>query len=175
MNQYDFTLKYSLARSSADPGAYLENLAIAGCDDALVGIGNNGRIALGFTRNANSAREAMLTALADVKAAIPGAKLVEVDPDLVGLTDIAELLGFSRQNMRKLMIRSGPDFPAPVHAGKPAIWHLAKVLLWLRDKQTHEIDVALIEISRLSMQCNLLCEMTDLDPDIAHDFRALIA
>ena len=124
MGQYDFTLKFALAQQDADPEAFVEQLLAEGCDDALIGIGQYGRIALNFTREATSAGEAVLSALSDVQRIIPAARLVEAAPDFVGLTDIANILGFSRQNMRKLVIKSGPNFPLPVHDGKPAIWHI---------------------------------------------------
>jgi hypothetical protein len=38
-----------------------------------------------------------------VKAVVPGARLVEAAPDFVGLTDVAQVLGLSRQNLHKLM------------------------------------------------------------------------
>ena len=174
MGQYDFTLKFALGQPDTSPEEYMERLAREGCDDALIGLGRNGRIALNFTRDAPSAYDAFLSALSDVKRSIPDATLVEAGPDLVGLTDIAELLGFSRQNMRMLMIRSGADFPTPVHDGKPAIWHLSKVLLWLKEKRTHQIDESLFDIARVSMQCNLLRETTELDPGIAKHFRNLV-
>jgi hypothetical protein len=175
MRQYDFTLNFVLGQSSAKPEACLERLANEGCNDAFVGLGHNGRLAINFTRQARSAYDALFSALSDVKKAIPEAKLVEASPDLVGLSDIAELLGFTRQNMRMLMIRSGADFPPPVHEGKPTIWHLSKVLLWMKEKETHQIDDSLIEIASVSMQCNLLREMSDLDPAIAKKFRKLVA
>ncbi len=99
---------------------------------ALVGIGQNGRIALDFIRESRSAFEAISTAISDVKNVIPDARLIEASPDLVGLTDVAEILGFSRQYMRKLTLVSGAEFPAPVHEGKSSIWHLAQVLMWLK-------------------------------------------
>lgn len=175
MDHYDFTLRFALARPDTDPAACLERLASEGCDDALIGLGINGRIALNFTRKATTAYDAVLSALSDVRGAIPDAKLVEANPDLVGLTDIAQLLGFTRQNMRKLMIRNGSDFPLPVHEGKPAIWHLSKVLLWLKEKGTHRIDETLLDIARVSMQCNLSKDMADLDRGIAKSLRKLLA
>ncbi len=175
MGHYDFTLRFALGQFDADPEACLESLATEGCDDALIGLGNNGRIALNFTREAPSAYDAIVSALSEVRRAIPDAKLVEANPDLVGLTDIAELLGFTRQNMRMLMVRSGAEFPPPVHEGKPAVWHLSKVLLWLKEKQSHQFDESLLEISRISMQCNLLREMTELDPEISKRLRSIVA
>jgi len=47
MKEYKFTLKFSL---QDNPDAYIEKLGIEGCDDALIGIGQSGRIALNFTR-----------------------------------------------------------------------------------------------------------------------------
>jgi len=175
MRLYDFTLKFALGQSDADPEACLEKLATEGCDDALVGLGHSGRMALNFTRRAPSGYDAIVSALSDVKRAIPGAKLVEANPDLVGLTDVAKLLGFTRQNMRKLMIKNGADFPMPVHEGKPAIWHLSKVLLWLKENRNYPIDESLLEIAQVSMQCNLLREMSDLDPGTSTELGTLVA
>ena len=175
MKQYEFTLSFALGASDADPESRLGKLAREGCDDAIVGLGKNGRIALNFTREAASASDAIFSALTAVKKAIPDARLVEANPDLVGLTDIAELLGFTRQNMRKLMIRSGAEFPLPIHEGKPAIWHLSKVLSWLKEKRAYQIDESLQETASIIMQCNLLRETTELDPGISKRFRKVIA
>lgn len=102
--EYLFTLKYQLSEGHEDMAALVERLAEAGCDDALVGIGQPGRLALEFNRDAKSADAALYSALADVQAAVPGARLIEVAPDLVGLSDVADIVGMSRQNMRKLML-----------------------------------------------------------------------
>jgi hypothetical protein len=48
--EYDFVLKFKLAEGSADANNLVERLGEAGCDDAVVGIGQPGRIALNFTR-----------------------------------------------------------------------------------------------------------------------------
>ena len=113
--EYTFTLKYQLAADDRDADALVERLGEAGCDDALVGIGQPGRLALEFTREAADADEAVRSALADVRCAAPTARLIEVAPDLVGLTDVADIVGVSRQNMRKLMLAHPGSFPAPVH------------------------------------------------------------
>src|SRR5882757_2976447 len=113
--EYEFTFKYKLANYPADSNQLVERLAEAGCDDALIGTGQKGRIALNFTREAASAKEALFSAMANVKSAIPDAELIEVTPDYVGLSDVAELLGVTRQNVRKLMVSHPLNFPAPVH------------------------------------------------------------
>lgn len=175
MGQYDFTLRFALGHHDADPAHFVDKLLTEGCDDALIGLGQQGRIALNFTREAGSADEAVLSALSDVLRSIPGAKLVEAMPDLVGLTDIANLLGFSRQNMRKLVVQKGSEFPLPVHDGKPAIWHLATVLCWFAERKNRRVDEALIGVSRINMQCNLVKESGKLDHSISDRLKSLIA
>ena len=62
---------------AADASELVERLGEAGCDDAMIGVGQPGRIALRFTREAESAKHAIVSALVDVKKAIPAAKLIE--------------------------------------------------------------------------------------------------
>lgn len=69
--EYVFTLKYQLADSDSDLDALVERLGAAGCDDALVGVGQPGRLALEFSREAGSAAEAVHSALVDVKKSDP--------------------------------------------------------------------------------------------------------
>jgi hypothetical protein len=45
MASYDFSLRFKLPDADADPEQFLEALAEAGCDDAMVGVGQRGRIA----------------------------------------------------------------------------------------------------------------------------------
>ncbi|CAE6948371.1 DNA-binding protein [Ectopseudomonas oleovorans] len=52
-------------------------------------------------------------------------------PDLIGPTDVAEIVGVLRQNMRKLMLAYPSSFPIPVHEGSASIWHRADLLPWL--------------------------------------------
>jgi hypothetical protein len=155
MNDYEFTLKFRLPDPAADAEAFLEALAEAGCEDTLAGIGQPGRIALDFTRRGRSAFDAIASAVRDVKKAIPGIELVEASPDFVGLTDIADLVGFSRQNMRKLMLGHAATFPPPVHEGNPSLWHLASVLAWLDEVQARPVDGALFEVARTAMELNI--------------------
>ena len=174
MKEYGFVLKFSLPDSEADPEIFLDKLGMAGCDDALVGTGLNGRIALDFTRKSSSAPEAVLSAVKDVKRAIPSARLIEAAPDLVGLTDVADILGFSRQNMRKLMLKN-PDFPSPYHDGNPTIWHLAKILRWMDRKDMYSIDQDLLDIATITMHFNITRDMQDLEPAFQANIQALLA
>src|SRR5690606_598600 len=129
----------------------VERLGAAGCDDALWGVGQPGRIALEFTRESQSAEIALASAIEDGNQAIPSAHLFEASPDFVGLTDVADLVGVTRQNMHKLMVSNALSFPAPVHEGKVSIWHLADVLSWLSMKGNYKFDQSVFELSVLTM------------------------
>lgn len=156
--EYIFTLKYQLADEDCDPDAMVERLGSAGCDDALVGVGQPGRLALEFSREAVSAEQAFRTALADIKKAMPSARLIEASPDLVGLTDVADIVGISRQAMRKLMLAHRTTFPMPVHEGSTSIWHLAEVLDWLCARGGYQFDTGVLETSKVALGVNIAKE-----------------
>jgi hypothetical protein len=160
--EYDFTLKFSVPPDFVQD--QLESsLFQAGCDDAIIGLGQKGRLALNFTREAESAKEAMLSALQQVKKAVPEARLVEAGPDLVGISDIASLLNFSRQNMRKLIQTHMASFPLPVHEGGSALWHLVDVLAWFSETQKRAIPTDLMDVAGVSMGVNLVREVRRVD------------
>ncbi|WP_247392131.1 AlpA family transcriptional regulator [Ralstonia pseudosolanacearum] len=172
--EYTFTLKYQLADDDRDPDALVERLSEAGCDDALVGIGQPGRLALEFTREADSADAAVRSALADVRSAVPWARLIEVAPDLVGLTDVADIVGVSRQNMRKLMLAHPGSFPAPVHEGSASIWHLADVLAWLQAKGSYALAMDVLEVACVALQVNVAKEGRRLSRSASEELEALV-
>lgn len=172
--EYTFTLKYQLAADDRDTAAIVERLGAAGCDDALVGSGVAGRIALEFTREAASAEAALHSALDDVRRAIPGARLTEAGPDYVGLSDVADLLDMSRQNLRKLMLNHPASFPPPVHEGSASVWRLADLLGWFADRgQT--VDAALVETARAARQVNLAKDAAQLDQRLLQSLKPLIS
>jgi hypothetical protein len=147
MKTYEFELKFSLHKTAPDPGYFIERLGETGCTDALVGIGQSGRIAFHFNRDANCAFEAVLSAIKDIKQAIPEASLIEAAPDLVGLSDIADILGYSRQNIRKLMMNNLASFPTPIHE-------------------------LLLDVANTTMQLNIAKESQHLDASLQRQFLA---
>ena len=173
--EYEFTLKYRLTTADSDADELVERLGAAGCDDALVGIGQPGRIALDFSREARSAQAAVVSAMVAVKKAIPAARLVEVGPDSVGLTDVAELVGVSRQNMRQLSLAHARTFPTPFHSGNVELWHLAHVLEWLKERGTYRIEQSLLDVARVAMQINLVKESTLIQGEVRREVRNLVA
>lgn len=172
--EYTFTLKYQLAAGDRDPAELVERLGEAGCDDALVGSGQPGRLALEFTRDAADADTAVRSALADVRRAVPTARLIEVSPDLVGLTDVADLVGVSRQNMRKLMLTHPGSFPAPVHEGSASIWHLADVLAWLQGRGGYALAKDVLDLAQVALQVNLAKESQRLPRPACKELQALV-
>ena len=157
--ELEFGMKFKIGQEGADPRELVERLADAGCDGAVIGTGKPGRIALEFAREARSAKEAIVSALRDVKRAIPD----------------AELIGVSRQNMRKLMLSHPDTFPAPVHEGSTSVWHLADVLQWLADRGDYAIEKPLLDVARVAMQINLAKEARALEAPVQKKVRALVA
>lgn len=173
MKEYEFRFKFRLPADLADPEVHEDTLFDNGCDDALIGVGQKGRIALDFCREAESAYDAIYSALTNVKAAIPGAELIEVTPDLVGLTDVAEIIGCSRQNVRKVMQNNQSSFPLPIHEGSASLWHLSPVLDWFRNNQNQDIDESLLEVASTTMKVNTAKELNFISDDL-EEMRALV-
>lgn len=172
MNGYDFTLTYAIP-DDLDVSLLESRLFEAGCDDALPGVGRRGRLGLAFTREANTAKDAVSSAIADVQRAIPEARLIEVGPDLVGVTDLADVFSFTRQNMRKLLQTHLSSFPLPVHEGRSPIWHLAEVLDWFETQRAQTVDPVLRDVAKSAMRVNVAHEMRRLSPSDAEEFDAL--
>lgn len=172
MKTYEFELKFSLPNTSQSTEFFVERLAETGCTDALVGIGKTGRLAFHFTRDANSAFEAILSAVKNIKKAIPEAALIEAAPDLVGLSDIADILGYSRQNIRKLMMNNLISFPIPIHEGKTILWHLYSILTWIQERNRYQIDELLLDVANTNMQLNIAKETVHLDVSMQKQFLA---
>ena len=173
--EFEFGMKFKVDARGVDATELVERLGEAGCDDAVIGTGQPGRIALNFTRKARSVKEAIVSALRDVKSAVPDAELIEVTPDFVGLTDVAELVGVSRQNMRKLMLAYPATFPTPVHEGSTSVWHLAHLLQWLAERGDYTIEKPLLDVATVAMQVNLAKAARELDRPVQQEVRGLVA
>jgi hypothetical protein len=176
MKEYNFTLKFNFHDSQSNLDAYIEQLYEAGCDDALIGIGKQGCIALDFVRGASSAFQAVSSAITDVKKVLPNAILIEAAPDFVGLTDVAKIIGCTRQNIRNLIVKDEPRSPLPVYEGTPSIWHLAEILTWLKEDKTYSIDDDLLEIVKTNMSFNIASSLRKIEPSLHEDIiKALVA
>jgi hypothetical protein len=175
MEEHRFTLRFDVTAIGVGPYDVVELLGASGCDDAIVGIGRAGRVALAFDREAGGAMEAVSSAIRDVKRALPGAVLLEAAPDLVGVTDLADIVGRTRQNMRKLLLSRGTSAPAAVHESSSSMWHLATVLVWLRDEKSYPIRDELLDVARTTLQVNLAIDRGHLDGSMQREIAALLA
>ena len=175
MREYDFTLKFKLPDPNINPDVYIDKLYESGCDDALIGVGKKGYIGLDFTREADSADAAIRSAIENVKEAIPNSELCDVSPDFVGVTDLANLLGCSRQNMQKLISKDSSHCPHAVYDGAQSIWHLSEILTWLVGEKNYSVDETLIEVAKTTMSLNLAKHSTRIDPKMQESFKTLVA
>ena len=100
--------------------------------------------------------------------------MIEAVQDLVGLTDVAKILGCTRQNMRNLIINSEQKSPPPVHAGSSSIWHLAELLIWLREVKMYSIDDWLLEIAKINMNLSIAKSYQKIDPSMQDNLKLLV-
>ena len=90
MDDYTFTLNFTLPQREDTPDQYLDALYEAGCDDALFGVRDGAQYGA-FDREADSFSEALASAIHDVTSAVAGAQVVRIEPDqLVTLAAIGE-------------------------------------------------------------------------------------
>ena len=175
MSEYEFRLTLGLPAAESDLDSLVERLGAVGCDDAVIGIGRRGRLALEFTREAGGATQALLGAIADVRRALPDAALLEASPDLVGVTDVAGLLHVSRQNARKLLLTSDVPSPPPVHEGRSPMWRLTKVLQWLWEEKGYGVSSELLDLAAATMQVNIAVEARDANPRAQRAIGGILA
>jgi transcriptional regulator with XRE-family HTH domain len=147
--EYDFAL--ILSGVSELTTEVEDALFKAGCDDATLSI-QYGLVYMEFSRMAPSLKDAILSAIRDVRKANIGANVWRVDEcDLVTPAEIARRIGRSRQLVHQYMIgKRGPGgFPPPachLTEGAP-LWLWCEVSFWLcqndmiRPEQLREAEV----------------------------------
>jgi len=141
--------------------------AVAILTDAFDGVlsWNRGLYRLAVSGTGRDSCEAASQLVSRLAAALPGLRVVRLDPELVGISDIAQRIGHSRQNVQQWVNgeRNGSrPFPAPEGcAGRSLVWRWADVNEWLRPlgvsdeavRPSHEeaarIDVMLLDAVRL--------------------------
>jgi predicted DNA-binding transcriptional regulator AlpA len=112
--------------------------AVATLADAFDGVlsWNRGLYRLAVSGNGRDSFEAASRLVSHLTAALPGLRVLRLDPELVGISDIAQRIGHSRQNVQQWVNgeRNGDrPFPAPEGcAGRSLVWRWADVNEWLR-------------------------------------------
>ncbi|MEX0585018.1 MAG: hypothetical protein WD176_00135 [Pirellulales bacterium] len=169
--EYDFTLV--LSGISGLAAGVEDALFEAGCDDATVSV-RSGRVYLTFSRSAASLKDAIVSAIQNVRAANVGADVLRVDEcSLVTQSEIARRIRRSRQQVHQYMTGTrGPGgFPGPACfiADRAPLWYWCEVAAWLCEnnivkgdvlKEAQQIEV-INAVLELSKQRQATPELTD--------------
>ena len=113
-------------------------------------------------------------ASSDVRAALPEAILIEAAPDYVGLSDVADSVGVTRQNLRKLMLQHHASFPLPIHEGKAVMWHLSDMLQWLQQKMAYKVRESDLQLAEVTKQVNLAKTLSAVNKPLMKEMKPLI-
>lgn len=112
--------------------------AVATLADTFDGVlsWNRGLHRLAVSGTGRDSYEAASRLVSGLMVALPGLRVIRLDPELVGIPDIAQRIGHSRQNVQQWVNgeRNGSrPFPAPEGcAGRSLVWRWADVNEWLR-------------------------------------------
>ncbi|MRS14846.1 DNA-binding protein [Enterobacteriaceae bacterium RIT691] len=160
MPLFNFTL--TLSGVTADTEGLEDALFTAGCDDALVCFYGTA-VYLEFDRHAPTLAQAVLSAIRDIESAGVRARVESVDSTLVGLSDIAELTGLTRQAIALLKegARGSRQFPGPVQrvTGNSPLWHWRTVVDWLAREARIPADSPLIANAHVLDSINLALQL----------------
>ncbi|MDG9718672.1 hypothetical protein [Streptomyces sp. DH24] len=134
---YDFT--FVVSGVDVDDQAAVDALQEK-CDALLARAG--GVDLLMITGSGDTAVEAAVTAVSAARGAVPQLQVCRLDRDLVGVHEIAERTGRSRQNVSQWIAGArkaqGERFPAPEGTvGRSQAWLWSEVNRWL---SAHELD-----------------------------------
>lgn len=178
MTEYNFELYFRLKKDE-EPEQYLDALIEAGCDDAMIGIGKRGRIALSFLRESPNALPAIMSAIEAVLNVIPHAKFERAAPDLLNISELAYQFGLGKENMRKYARNHSAKkatFPTPyIESEKSDYWHASEVAQWLSDQKIQEIDEAVLETLVIIQMLNVAVERVRISiPSVQIDIEKKI-
>jgi hypothetical protein len=181
--EYDFALILT-GITELTPGI-AEGLLEAGCDDGTIAM-RSGRPFITFSRRAPSIKDAILSAIENVRNANVGVDVLRVDYcNLVTQSDIARKIGHSRQLVHQYMTGArGPGgFPAPACGivDDVPLWYWCEVADWLwqnnmvkegvfRDAEEVELINNVLELMRQeAMNPALAAEVIkSISPEICH-------
>jgi predicted DNA-binding transcriptional regulator AlpA len=161
---YDFT--FVVTGVDVDDQAAIDALRDQ-CDGLLARAG--GVDLLCISASANSAIEAALTAASAARTALPQLQVRHLDRDLVGVQEIAERTGRSRQNVSQWITgerkSQGAPFPAAEGTvGRSQAWLWSEVNQWLSG---HGLDDGATYPTR--------AEMAEIDVALAHSVSVTLA
>lgn len=160
MSLFNFTL--TLSGVTSDTTGLEDALFSAGCDDALICFYGTAAY-LEFDRHGESLTQAVISAVSDIESSGIGARVESVDSTLLGLSDIAELTGLTRQSIALLKdgARGSRQFPGPVQRvkGNSPLWRWCTVVDWLASEGRIPFDSPLIDNARVLDNLNLALQL----------------
>lgn len=172
---HSFTLFIEGLDVSSD--AHVDALHEAGCDDATFGVRDGAAYAT-FDREAESFGAALCSARADILRALPGARIVRVEPeDLVTMATIAKRCGRTRESIRLLANddRGPGGFPPPVAYVdyRTRLWRWRDVASWLNEHQKAKLELD-TEAADLVASLNAAFDLRDHAARLRPGDRALV-
>ncbi|OLP59643.1 hypothetical protein BJF93_11240 [Xaviernesmea oryzae] len=121
--QFEFEVVFALPEGDHDPFKLSDCVFEAGFEDALVGTGIAGLVAVELEAEGDDAESAILAVAAMLLKHFPaGTQLREVRPDLVSLADVAKKLHVKRQALQQR------EMPPPSQGGLYRVDELADSL-----------------------------------------------
>ncbi|MFJ6215810.1 helix-turn-helix transcriptional regulator [Streptomyces sp. NPDC092296] len=170
--EYEFT--FVITGATVDDEAAVDSLRDE--LDALLARGAGTDLVV-VSSEGDGAVKAALRAASAVRAAVPGLRAVRLDRDLVGVPEIADRTGRSRQNVAQWVTggrkASGAPFPTPEGtAGRSRVWLWAEVNEWLRqygldDGANYPTRSEMVEID-FALANGVSLSLREASPDPAH-------
>ena len=140
--------------------SFLDQLHEAGCSDATVFF-KDGFVCLDFSREAENAESAILSAIKDIRHSGIGAIVERVEPDdLASLSEIARRVCVTRASLQKYArgaSKVGKDFPRPVaniSEARKEIYSAVEVMEWMQEKSKGTLTNSTLELSRVIAKTN---------------------
>jgi hypothetical protein len=115
-----------------------DDTMVAALTDAFDGVlsWNRGLCRLAISSQGADALDALRNLLTRISSEVPALKILRLDPDLVGVSDIAERTGRTRQNVQQWVTgernSENPFPPSEGCAGRSHVWRWADVNDWLK-------------------------------------------
>ncbi len=153
MLDYEFTLRYQKIGSTLSDSCIDDALFEAGFNDALITRCGSDILEINFDRAVKGAVEVFESALKCANDVLnDDYKLIEVKPDYVGVTDIAEHYDVKRQYIQKIIGNNKIKLTPITVIGKTSIYRLADVF--------EDIDRQLISGLSVSLDMRALANFT---------------
>ena len=142
MTDFEFDLIFALPEGDLDVFELSDAIFEAGFEDAVVGTGHVGLLAVALEAEGEDAESVIVRAAKLILQHLPkGSALREVRPDLVSLADVAKRLNIKRQALQKR------EMPQPTLSGYYRVTEVAELIVSqvTRGRRKARFDVHIAE------------------------------